>query len=241
MCRNVFIILAGIATLVTSQWPLAHAQSEKAEAPRLPAGAPPLRQLPSGLLEIGKVQFDKAKRTIAFDARVNMREGLVEYVLVHETGKIHESLFTTDAQPYHVHLACLFLSGKNEPARDTDITGLLGDNVLVRIRWAADGVTNHVSAEELVLKLDANQPMTPGPWIYNGSRVIDGNFLAQRDGSFVAIIKDPDALINNPRPGRENDEIWQAIPTKMPPLGALVRFSIQLEENGSKPQKSSNE
>ena len=70
--------------------------------------------------------------------------------------------------------------------------------------------------------------MTRGEWRYNGSRVVEGNFLGQREGSIVAVIADPDALSNNPRPGRDNDQIWQVHTNAVPPVGTPVRITIQL-------------
>ena len=76
--------------------------------------------------------------------------------------------------------------------------------------------------------------MSRGNWVYNGSRIVEGTFLAQRDGSVVSIIRDPDALINNPRPGRENDEIWQVNTNLVPPLNTPVELLIQLETKAEK-------
>jgi len=74
--------------------------------------------------------------------------------------------------------------------------------------------------------------MSRGNWVYNGSRIVEGTFLAQRDGSLVSIISDQDALINNPRPGRENDEIWQVNTNTVPPVGTAVQITIKLEGGG---------
>jgi hypothetical protein len=70
--------------------------------------------------------------------------------------------------------------------------------------------------------------MSRGDWVYNGSRVVEGTFLARRDGSLVAIISDPDALINNPRPGRDDDEIWRVNDKLTPPAGTPVQITIEL-------------
>jgi len=71
--------------------------------------------------------------------------------------------------------------------------------------------------------------MREGPWVYNGSRVVGGTFLAQRDGQIVAVMADADALVNNPRPGRENDEIWQINTNAVPAVGTPVRIIFQIK------------
>ena len=42
-----------------------------------------------------------------------------------------------------------------------------------------------------------------------GPRVVDGIYMAQQQGSIVAMIDDVDAMVNNPRKGHENDQVWQ--------------------------------
>ena len=62
---------------------------------------------------------------------------------------------------------------------------------------------------------------------YRGSRTVDRAFLAQRDGSIVALIEDSDALADNPGPDRKKDEIWQPLTTKLPPVGQTVRVTLK--------------
>ena len=52
---------------------------------------------------------------------------------------------------------------------------------------------------------------------------------AQREGSIVSLIADPNALVNNPRKDRENDELWIMNTEAIPPVGAPVRVSFTLE------------
>jgi hypothetical protein len=70
--------------------------------------------------------------------------------------------------------------------------------------------------------------MTSSPWTYNGSMVQDGVFLADQELSIVAVITDPTALVNNPRDGYDNDEIWQVQDKVVPPLDTPVEISIAL-------------
>ena len=72
--------------------------------------------------------------------------------------------------------------------------------------------------------------MTPGPWTYNGSRVEDGAFVADQELSIVAVITDPTALVNNPREGYDNDQIWQIQEKAVPPIDTPVEISITLAD-----------
>jgi hypothetical protein len=90
------------------------------------------------------------------------------------------------------------------------------------------GSEKHVRLEDLVSNTLTKSQMSRGDWIYNGSRVVQGVYLAQRDGSIVAIIADPDAMINSPRAGRDDDEIWRANSSLVPPVGTAVEVTLQL-------------
>jgi len=193
----------------------------------------PLKQVSENVFELGKVRLDKNEKSIRFPATVNMREGNVEYLLVHSTGKVHESILKTDAEPFHIHTAMLLLGAKSgvvktvSPQKKTSEVG--GDQTGVYIFWKTNGVEKTVRGEELILNSRQKAAMSRGPWSYNGSRLINGNFLAQRDGSIVSAIADPDALVNNPRPERDNDEIWLANTNSIPPVNTAVEVEIKLE------------
>jgi hypothetical protein len=191
----------------------------------------PLKQIRPGLFELGEVRLDKAQRTVSFPASVNLREGNIEYVVVTATGKTHESLLRTSAEPYHIQLALILLgakgAGTNALPEDAG-QPLPGDKVEIEFRSATDGKTNLFRAEDFVHDRKANRPARRGHWIYTGSRLRDDGFAAQLDGSIVSLITDADALINSPRPGREDDDNWLARTNDLPPLQARVEVTIRL-------------
>jgi hypothetical protein len=206
--------------------------------------APLVRELAPELFEIGAVRLDKQARTVSFPAQVNMRDGLVEYLLVTETGKSHESLFTSKAEPYHIQIALLLLGAKAPaqapgPAPDQldaaylkSAPALSGEPVELSVSWTDNERRQNFAVEDLLYNTETKAPMKRGPWIYTGSLVSNGSFLAQVEGSIVALVTDPAALINNPRPGRENDQVWIPRKESVPPAGTAVQFTITL-----KPQK----
>jgi hypothetical protein len=106
---------------------------------------------------------------------------------------------------------------------------LPGAAVSIEFRWKAGGFDQHSRAEDFVENLETKASMTKGDWTYTGSRMIAGSFVAQEDGSIVSVMLDPDALINNPRPGRENDKIWQVNSKKVLPLNWPIEVWISLK------------
>jgi hypothetical protein len=188
-------------------------------------------------LDYKGITIDKDKQTVSFPAAINMSSGMLEYLLVNDTGKTHESLLSTKIQPYDLQVAMLLLGIKPAGNSDAEPPGqitrdylktapeLTGDkiNLLLSIKG------RQMHAEDLVWNLQDNTPMSEGPWVYNGSEIYEGKFLAQIDGSITALVRDSAALMNNPRPGNDDDQIWEVYSKETPAEGTPVEVTIQLE------------
>jgi hypothetical protein len=211
------------------------------------APAPPvLREISPGVFDYHGVRLDKKNRTVSFPGTVSFRQGLIEYLLVNDKGKTYESLLKTTVQPHDIHLALLLIGLKEDPninAGDTEPPSaidagylktapkLKGPPVQLSVKWTQDGKRKEMHVEDWVLNLQTKKPMTPGPWTYNGSMVQDGAFLADQELSIVAVITDPTALVNNTRPGYDNEDIWQVREEVVPPLDTPVEISITLPDS----------
>ena len=223
----------------------------------LPGTNAPVRQISVGVYQVGLVRLDQQARTVTFPAFLNMNEGLIEYLVVTTTGKTHESLLRTDAEPTHIQVAMLLLGAKGapggwfpeppssgpmvggkgragEPPPDkTNAVKIPGESVTISASWKAGQRLTPI--ENLVRDLQAKAPMSRGPFIFNGSRVWNGVFVAQREGSIVSLITDADALFNNPRPGHDLDDVWEILPKELPPLGTPVDVVITLPPKIAQP------
>lgn len=197
----------------------------------------PLQRIGENLYAIGVVRLDKAARAVSFPASINQRTGVVEYAVVTATGKTHESVFRTAAQPAHIHLAMLLLGAK--PADTNRFPARLsvpppGEPVTIEIAWREKNRAVRRPLESFIARGNEGPPLSAGPWAYNGSFLARRQFVAQRDGSIVSVHIDPDALVNNPRPGRENDELhWvntRAMPPDDLPLEVVLRLPVRPTE-----------
>ena len=191
----------------------------------------PVRALGEGRFAIGLVMLDQHERRVRFPATVNLREETVEYVVVHKTGKAHESILRTEARPQDLHLAMLLLDARpvltNRFGTDGK-AGPEGSEIEIEVAWRDLFSQHQLRAEDLVLNKETGRPLARGVWIYNGSNFSEGMFTAQRDGSIVSIHIDPDALSNNPRPGRENDDWYRPHAERLPPIGTVVIVTMKL-------------
>lgn len=200
--------------------------------PPVPELAPPATNHPVGPPMIfGAVHLDKELRALSFPALVNQRTGVVEYAVVAAGGKTHESIFRTEAQPAHIHIAMLLL-GVN-PAYTNRFPAdpkspPPGPSIWVEVSWReGEKVVRH-AMEDLIVAGQARRALPAGPWAYNGSYLARKNFVAQRDGSVVSLHIDPDALVNNPRPGREDDDAHVINTVLLPPDKTPVEVTFRM-------------
>jgi hypothetical protein len=193
---------------------LASGWGDIAQAAELPSRDTNLvRQIDANSLQIGAVHLDVKERRLTIPASVNMVEGLIEYVLVSANGKLHESIFKTTAEPAHIQTAALLLlkapTDSNSPPE-----------LRISVELAA-GKT--MAAEDLITNIMPDVKFRPGFWRYNGSRVVENIFIAQRDGSIVAIMADPDAIVESGRIPADDDDNWRPRKSELPPVGAPVK------------------
>ena len=198
----------------------------------------PVTKISPDVFGIGDVRLDGKKRSITFPASVNMTNGVIEYLLVSSHGKLHESLLKTDVEPTQLHTAKLLLDPKTRapqplvaPANASNTSSeITGDAIKISLNWRVGDKEKNCPAEDLIFNTRTESPMNRGDWIYTGSRFIEGTFMAQRERSLISTIADLDALIENPRPGRESDDIWQVNATNTPPLNTPVQVTIEFKK-----------
>jgi hypothetical protein len=228
---------------------LAHAQDQSPVEPRsLPAPdqavepvKPSVRKIDASRYQIGEVVFDQKTREIRFPARINMVEGLLEFLIVHEKGKVHESLLATTVSPTHLNLAFTLL--RYSPSKElyllpdengkvpTEFPDVPADvkaaaRVRIDVEWSDGGETRRIPANEWIQHAVKTTAMPAGPWVYGGSDFFEGVFSAEASGDVVAIYLSMAALINYPGNDNDSDEVWVPFPKRVPPEGTKVTVII---------------
>ncbi|MBN2056481.1 hypothetical protein JW905_16270 [bacterium] len=205
--------------------------------PAAVAGAPPLEVVAPDRFKLGEIQIDRTEVTVRLPARINMSEGLIEYALVHGAGKLHEALLKTEVKPFDLQLAMLLLGfeATGEPLREQgDPMAPKGTPVMVEVEWRQDGAMKKTRLEEWILNKTSDSGMANTAWIYTGSVIHEGVFMAQVEGSIIAVYHDPLAMIDNPSPGGGNDEIWYVRRGVVPAAGTEVTVLISRIKDGVK-------
>lgn len=186
---------------------------------------------------MGGAQVDPGARTVTVPARLNMTNGVLEYVLVAEYGKTHESLLLTDIAAQDLQSALLLLHAR--PAGPGALerplaTWPLPSALALTLAWNHNGHRVVRPLHEVIGLTDGpNGPVTnslpAGLWLFNGSTFTREGFAAHFDGSYVSLITDPAAIVNNPRPDREDDDIHTPRPDRLPALKTPVSLIFEVQ------------
>lgn len=187
-------------------------------------------KLSDDMYQVGNVKINKNKRFISIPGSINMSDGLIEYLACGPRGKLHESVLVLDAEPYHIHVALLLL-GLVPGDRPISFQGApeppCGDPVVIKISWkGTDNRMIEYSPEDLIINMDDKKTMERSDWVFSGSIIHEGQYLAQLEGSIVAVFHDPNAIIDDRSITGADDTHFFANKEILPPFGTPVEFKI---------------
>jgi len=218
------------------------AQTPEAEGPTTAEPVnPSVKQLDEFRYQIGEVIFDQKTREIRFPCKVNMTEGLLEYIIVHLNGKVHESLLVTEISPTHLNLAFTLLRYSPSPELYPlpSATGGASDNfqevpaeikaaarVTLEVEWNDEGKVRRMPINDWIQHSVKLTSMPAGPWVYGGSEFHEGLYVPEITGDIAAIFIAPSALIHYPGDDREDDTVWIPYPERIPALETKVTLII---------------
>jgi hypothetical protein len=193
----------------------------------------PFEKIAPGVYRLGEIVVNKTVRSVEFPAQVNMDKGLLEYLIVHRKGKTHESLLRTDIQPYYLQLAFMLLGyeATDKPlAMQGDRDRPTGEAVTVSITGVKDTKLMVPAEKWIALRTSLDGPLTNAgkvDWVYTGSVIDLGRYMAQETGQITAVYHDPVAMIDNASSGCESDKIWFVNEKTVPPVGTPVMVIIK--------------
>ena len=199
---------------------------------------PVVQKLSDGVYQIGTVQLDKNTQEIRLPGRVNMQEGLIELFACGPKGKLHESVLVLDIIPYHMQVALLLLG--LEPggglAHQGDPDTPTGDPVEIWVEWdhsdslSSSPMVRRHRAEELIYNIAREQPMQQTHWVFVGSKIVDGWFMAQVEQSLVTTYHNPYTILDNPSPSGGDDTLYIVNKEIVPEVGTPVQMIIKAVE-----------
>ncbi len=234
-----------LATLTCTLLP---AQESGGPPPRNPpTGKPPeksaIKKTGDVTYEMGSILFNSETREIRVPCNVNMTEGTIEYALVSETGKTHESLLKTKVKPFDLQVALLLchyephageiIKTLFDPPPDLKAMAAIpmakaGANRLkLKLEWKdKDGKALAAALGDWIHDDATNKPLDTPHWIFNGADIGDGIFSAELDGSFISVHFDLGGIIGCAANLIGNDKNWELDTEHIPPFDSPVTLVI---------------
>ena len=182
------------------------------------------------------------ERTVSFQAQVNMKEGILEYVCCMPNGKLHESLLVTEADPLHISLGMTLLKfhrfEKFFPVRDENFEWLpftepkpedyADSYVQIVMTYTENGREQKSDFSDIVVNSQTRKGLNPSDWLYTNSFFYEGAYQASLSGEVISIFASRTSPINYIGDFHDgvNDTGWIVNPKKNLPLGTNVTVTI---------------
>lgn len=215
---------SNIATAQTQQSYRSSTQQPNTSPPEQPqhlSSPQGIAKISDRLYRIGNVLIDKDQGCLYLPAAVNMNQGVVELLACGTMGKRHESVLVVDAEPMHIQVGLLLIG--LEPGGGLSYQGdprtPEGDSVWIWVEWKDDDEWRLMRAENLVFDYTRQAPMEPTHWVFSGSQVVEGRFVASIEQSIVTTYHDPYTIIDNPLLGGADDTVYGANKSILPEVG----------------------
>lgn len=240
--------------LTCASMPVLHAQKNAVLADEANEDASPLSQLKKineTTYQLGEVIIDKKNRTISFPAEAEITAAgdleevdSVEYVVVTDAGKIHETLFVTKARPIHLNIAFKLLGYKENKSLFREFEGNFPTDkyqitseedkaksyFTTTVSWT-DLQTKEMHSHnlnDLLFTAETKKTFAQDKvkWSYGGSFIHQGKFAAEISNDLIAILTDRAAVANYVGKNGEQGTIWLPVTEKLPAKGTIVTITI---------------
>lgn len=191
-----------------------------------------LKKLSATEYDLDGIRINASTREVRFPAQVCLKKAPIEYLLTTDTGKTHETVLTTTLQPTAIQVALLLASyeaategllkdvpedekpkiWKEEPPKTPG-----ANRVRIDIEWKAGDQMKKAPLKLMVQNAETRKPPPDlDTWVFNGSYIDERGFIAQHEGSIIAVWLDRGAIINSAARGNWRDDLWISLPDNIP-------------------------
>jgi len=171
-----------------------------------------VKRLSSGVLQLDQVYLDPKKNEVYFYAKVpslvigedpnnvdsDMPPMPFEVIVANPHGRVHETVFITEARPFHFHTLLVMLGFKNGMVKDkhTPKSAVIGDvlDVFVEYKNMA-GETKECHIEDMLFDSTAKKPLPAVGWYFNGPEIKDFRYVPDFCGELIVDMMGDNVLV----------------------------------------------
>lgn len=226
-----------------SKQPKPSAEGEKKAAAKYEEAKNRIKKTGDTTYELGDIKFNSATKEVRIPTLLNMNEGILEYILVTEEGKTHESLLRTAISPTELNLALLLCSyephigeaAKYLTAPHAETKAMMekpmekagANRIQLTAQWKdKSGKDQTAPIAQWIRNRTTKKPLDTDHWTYTGSVINLAGFASEYDGSIGALYFDLGAMFNCPVRDNVNDDVWSAETNAAPPMDTPVTLII---------------
>ncbi|MFH0735414.1 MAG: YdjY domain-containing protein [bacterium] len=186
-----------------------------------------LQEISENTYRLATILINTEKREIQIPGKVNINTGLIEVFACAPFGKLHESVLVLDVVPYYLQVSLLLLGLNSTELNEYLENKEKADLVEIYVEWEKDGKQVRFSAEDLIFNIKDSCSMKHTKWVFIGSKIINGRFMADENRSLITTYNDPFTIIDNPLKDGNNDEVYFANSKIIPPKNTSVNLIIK--------------
>lgn len=204
-----------------------------------------LQMLSNGDMKMGKVTLHSEEEQVSFMAKTELIEDMpIEVLVCTDRGRIHETIFITEARPFHIQTLLHAMGAKNGARIPNDKFSKQGDFIRIMVEWTdTEGKTVRKPIEHF-MTYDKNKKLDIKPrWVFVGSGIHKGAFVADWSGDVAVNFASADSVIDCAQEDIANLKI--SLSSWFPPgmkSGDKVKIIISVWKNAkSSAQEQTNE
>lgn len=180
-----------------------------------------VKRLRSGILQLDQVYLDTKRNEVYFYAKVpilvdgedpnkvntTMEPMPFEVIIANAHGRIHETLFVTEARPFHFHTLLVMLGFKNGQVKGskTSKSAKIGDilDVFVEYKNMA-GALKQCRIEDLLFEANSHKQLPSVGWFFNGPEIKDHRYIPDFCGELIVDMMGDNVLITT------DEKLWNS-------------------------------
>jgi hypothetical protein len=193
---------------------------------------------PSGVVTFPHIEVDVPGKEMRLECEALDCNAPLEMLCCVAGTHDYESVLRTGARPSQVHLGLLMLGLKcGEPAHYSAAEKRwippTGDDLQIDAEFLRDGKLVRMDACDLMRDIKTHGAMPHTPWVFAGSRVVNGTYTADVTGYLLTVVNFDWSVIDVPALRSNSDATlqWERNPSVSPPLGTPVTLIIRAAHN----------